>query len=64
MPELITNKDHENRKLMVKVWYPASIENEKKEAYLDKGNRIGFSKKYNLPEFTTNYLDYVKNKYI
>ncbi|MFO7844255.1 MAG: hypothetical protein R6V16_10645 [Bacteroidales bacterium] len=60
IPEIITNKDHENRKLMVKVWYPASIENEKKEPYLDKGNRNGFSKKYNLPEFTTNHLDYVK----
>lgn len=60
LPDIITSEDQENRRFMVKVWYPARIENEKREPYLDKGNRIGFSNKYNLPEFTTNHLDYVK----
>jgi len=58
--EVITSKVGDKRELMIKVWYPAIPKNEKKEFYLNKGNRIGFATKYGLPKSTFNYLDYVK----
>jgi len=58
--EAITNPNSPNREFMIKVWYPADVKDEKKEAYLDRGNRLGFSTKYGLPEFTMKYLDYIK----
>ncbi len=59
-PEIITLKEGDQRELMVKVWYPAQIENEDIEKYLDKGNRIGFAVKYGLPGWTMDYLDLIK----
>lgn len=44
---------------MVKVWYPSNSQEEEMESYLDKGNRLGFSNKYGLPNSTTNYFYYV-----
>lgn len=58
--EIITKVPEDKREFMVKVWYPATINNENKEQYLDQGNRFGFSNKYGLPKFTMNYLDYIE----
>ncbi|PQJ80782.1 alpha/beta hydrolase family protein [Polaribacter porphyrae] len=63
--ELITQNPNDKRELMIKVWYPAIIKNEKKEPYLNNGDRIGFATKYGLPKWTFNYLDLVEtNTYI
>lgn len=59
-PELITSAKEDKRELMVKVWYPAQIENESLEKYLDIGNRLGFAAKYGLPGWTMNYLDFIE----
>lgn len=58
--EDITAKENDKRALMIKVWYPARINSEVKEAYLNDGDRIGFAAKYNLPLSTFKYLDYIK----
>jgi predicted dienelactone hydrolase len=58
--EIITENPDDKRELMIKVWYPANIKNEEKEAYLNDGDRISFAKKYNLQGAVFNYLDYVK----
>jgi predicted dienelactone hydrolase len=58
--EYMTSEKGDKRELMVKVWYPATIENEKKEVYLNKAERVGFATKYGLPKSTFNYLDAVK----
>ncbi|PRY84329.1 alpha/beta hydrolase family protein [Mongoliibacter ruber] len=57
--EIITGDKAEKRTFMVKVWYPSNSQEEEMESYLDKGNRLGFSNKYGLPNSITNYLDYV-----
>ncbi len=59
-PETITKKEGDKRELMVKVWYPAQIENENTEKYLDNGNRLGFAAKYGLPGWIMDHLDLVK----
>ncbi|WP_231563310.1 hypothetical protein [Salegentibacter sp. Hel_I_6] len=59
-PETITIEEGDKRELMIKAWYPAQIENEDLEKYLDKGNRLGFAAKYGLPGWTMNYLDLIK----
>lgn len=59
-PEIITKAPEEKREFMVKVWYPSTVNNENKELYLDKGNRLGFLNKYGLPKFALDYLDYVE----
>mgnify|MGYP006425327905 FL=1 len=58
--EEITENTDDKRELMIKVWYPANINNEKKEPYLNDGDRIGFAEKYGLPKSTFNYLNYVE----
>ncbi|MCF6347365.1 MAG: hypothetical protein L3J20_03595 [Flavobacteriaceae bacterium] len=58
--EIITTEIDDKRELMIKVWYPAQLNNEETEAYLNDGDRIGFAIKYGLPKSTFNYLDYVK----
>jgi dienelactone hydrolase len=58
--EYMTSEIGDKRELMVKVWYPAILSNEKTEAYLNDGDRIGFAVKYGLPKTTFNYLDNVK----
>jgi predicted dienelactone hydrolase len=63
--ETITEKPDDKRELMIKVWYPATIENEEKEPYLNDGDRFSFAAKYGLPESTFNYLNYVEtNTYL
>lgn len=58
--EPITPEKGDQRALMIKVWYPASIENEEKETYLTAGDKVGFARKYNLPESTFYYLNKIK----
>jgi len=58
--EIITAKTDDKRELMIKVWYPAQLNNEATEFYLNEGDRMGFASKYGLPKSTFNYLDYVK----
>ncbi|WBL22715.1 hypothetical protein [Zunongwangia sp. HRR-M8] len=59
-PELITPDQQDQRELMLKVWYPAQIGAENLEEYLDKGSRLGFATKYELPSWSMNYLDLIK----
>ena len=58
--EEITEYTDDKRELMIKVWYPASVNNEETEAYLNDGDRFGFAEKYGLPESTFNYLNNVE----
>ncbi|WP_397445795.1 alpha/beta hydrolase family protein [Polaribacter sp. R77954] len=58
--ETITENSDDKRELMIKVWYPATIKNEKKEPYLNNGDRFSFAAKYGLPKSTFNYLDNVE----
>ena len=44
---------------MIKIWYPANVNKEIKETYLNEGDRIGFAKKYGLPQSAFNYLNKV-----
>ncbi len=55
--EIITSEAGDRRELMIKVWYPATLNNEKTEPYLNEGDRVGFAVKYGLPKSTFNYLD-------
>ncbi len=57
--ETITIDPTDKRELMVKVWYPANIKDEKKEYYLDHGERKGFAAKYGIPSWLFNYLDQI-----
>ena len=57
--EVITEEEDDNRKLMVKVWYPSSDKEGEIDPYIDKGGRHGFAQKYGLPNTTFNYLDKV-----
>ncbi len=58
--EIITEDKTDKRELMVKVWYPANIQDEPKEAFLNDADRIGFANKYGLPPSTFNYLDKIE----
>lgn len=58
--EIITSEAGDKRELMIKVWYPATLNNEKKESYLNEGDRVSFALKHGLPKTTFNYLDNVK----
>jgi len=58
--EIITPEANDTRELMIKVWYPAQLNNEATEPYLNAGDRIGFATKYGLPKSTFNYLDAIK----
>lgn len=58
--EIITPAINDKRELMLKVWYPAKLVNEKTESYLNTGDREGFAVKYGLPKPTFNYLDHIK----
>ena len=58
--ETITTETDDKRELMIKVWYPAQLNNEDTEFYLNDGDRIGFTSKYGVPKSTLNYLNYVK----
>ena len=58
--EIITPETNDTRELMIKVWYPAQLNNEATEPYLNAGDRIGFATKYGLPKSTFNYLNAIK----
>ena len=58
--EIITDSKEDKRELILKVWYPAKINTEKRESYLNAGDRIGFAKKYGLPTSIFNYLDFIE----
>lgn len=55
--EGITSDPNDKRELMIKVWYPADVQNEPTEKYLNDGDRFGFAQKYGLPNSTFQYLD-------
>ncbi|MCF6280371.1 MAG: hypothetical protein L3J14_08495 [Flavobacteriaceae bacterium] len=57
--EMMTSEAGDKRELMIKAWYPAILDNEKTEPYLNKGDRVSFAVKYGLPKTTFNYLDNV-----
>jgi len=56
LDELITEQQNDKREFVVKVWYPASLKNEPREEYSNKGERQGFAIKYGLPKHTFSYL--------
>ncbi len=58
--ELITEDISDKREFMVKVWYPAKVNQEPKEAYSNAGEQKGFARKYGLPENTFSYLNKIK----
>lgn len=63
--EPLTPTKDDRRELMIKVWYPASLDNEETEAYLNDGDRAGFAVKYGLPPSMVDYLDKVEtNTYL
>jgi len=57
--ESVTEKPNDKRELMIKAWYPAILQKEQTEKYLNNGDRYSFAVKYGLPKTTFNYLDYV-----
>ncbi len=57
--ELITEDPSDQRKLMVKVWYPSNEKGDIMDPYIDQGGRHGFAQKYGLPNSTFDYLDKV-----
>ncbi len=58
--EIMTSDVGDKRELMIKVWYPAILDNEKTESYLNEGDRVSFAVKHGLPKTIFNYLDIVK----
>ncbi|WP_133085479.1 alpha/beta hydrolase family protein [Winogradskyella aurantia] len=58
--EIITEDKLDNRKLMIKVWYPSSETSGEMDSYIDQGGRHGFAQKYGLPNSTFNYLDKIQ----
>jgi len=57
--EIMTSEAGDKRELMIKAWYPAILDNEKTEPYLNEGDRVSFAVKYGLLKATFNYLDNV-----
>ena len=58
--ETITEDETNQRKLMIKVWYPSSDSGGEMDLYIDEGGRHGFAQKYGLPNSTFNYLDKIE----
>ncbi|SEK72179.1 Platelet-activating factor acetylhydrolase, isoform II [Aquimarina amphilecti] len=58
--EIMTSDIGDKRELMIKAWYPAILDNEKAEPYLNEGDRVSFAVKHGLPKTIFNYLDIVK----
>ncbi|AXT51813.1 hypothetical protein D1818_13520 [Aquimarina sp. BL5] len=58
--EIMTSDLGDKRELMIKAWYPAILDNEKTEPYLNEGDRVSFAIKHGLPITIFNYLDLVK----
>ncbi len=64
-PEIISPEPSDNRELMLKIWYPAALNNEPTEPYLTKAERVGFARKYGIPDAALNYLDCIEtNTYV
>ena len=57
--EPITDNHKDQRKLMIKVWYPSNEVSEVMDPYIDAGGRHGFALKYGLPKSSFNYLDLI-----
>lgn len=55
--EIITADESDNRRLMVKVWYPSKEKEGEKDPYGDIGGRNGFAKKYGLSPSMLSYLN-------
>ena len=58
--EDITAFPGDYRELMVKIWYPAKVEQEAKAPYMDTFERNSMAIKYGLPLWMLNQLDKVK----
>lgn len=56
-PETITADENDQRKVMIKVWYPTNDSNGTADLYADHGGRNGFAQKYGLPGSSMSYLD-------
>lgn len=55
--EAITSDPTDERRFMIKAWYPISEAEGKMDMYIDEGGRSGFAQKYGLPPSALNYLD-------
>jgi len=58
--EVITTDITDNRRFMIKTWYPTTDTNGEQDLYIDKAGRSGFAKKYGLPPSTLQYLDNIE----
>ncbi|MDX1641612.1 MAG: hypothetical protein R3220_07930 [Balneolaceae bacterium] len=60
--EIITENPNDNRKLMVRAWYPADelSSNVRQMEYMHPYEAEYFAKKYGLPAFTLNHLRHVE----
>ncbi|MUP45978.1 hypothetical protein E0K83_09510 [Gramella sp. BOM4] len=58
--EEVITEEKDNRKLMIKVWYPTQDSDVEKDRYIDQAGRQGFAQKYGLPASTFNYLDKIE----
>ncbi|MFK7933115.1 MAG: alpha/beta hydrolase family protein [Saprospiraceae bacterium] len=58
--EIITEATDDRRELMIKAWYPAEVNDEPLDSYLNAGDRTGFATKYGLPKSALNYLNKVE----
>ncbi len=58
--EVITPDKDDKRELKLKVWYPADVNKEPRDVYLDEAERSGLGVKYGLPKSTFSYLDQVE----
>jgi len=60
--EVITSDETDNRRFMIKAWYPSNESNGEEDPYIDQGGRNGFAQKYGLPTSMLNYLSKVETK--
>lgn len=59
-PKVITPDESDQRKIMVKAWYPSRSSDGNMDPYADRAGREGFARKYGLPSSTFNYLNKVE----
>lgn len=55
--EVITADKTDNRRFMIKTWYPTNDSGGEQDLFIDSGGRSGFAQKYGLPPFMLQYLD-------
>ncbi|MFM9838800.1 MAG: alpha/beta hydrolase family protein [Cyclobacteriaceae bacterium] len=58
--EVITANPKDKRELMVKIWYPTDSQVGIQDSYLLKSERVGFARKYGLPDWTISYFSKIK----